>query len=205
MDDARLLQAIRSGAPGAFDAFVDRYGRRLMAFGMRMCGQRQDAEDVFQDTLLKAYKSLEDLRDPAALRTWLFRIVANQCRMKRRKEIPSRELPLDDLGPPGWEGNGSPDGEWGEGIPQAVFDWSHLPEAAAERAQMREALETALAELPPDYRMVVLLRDLEGLSTREAADALGLGLSAAKMRLHRGRLALRKRLEQVFQPAGGKA
>ncbi|MCB1034740.1 MAG: sigma-70 family RNA polymerase sigma factor, partial [Acidobacteria bacterium] len=100
--------------------------------------------------------------------------------------------------PPGWE----PDGD-GNGFPAAaVLDWSRLPEAAAHRREVRQALEAALQELPPDYRMVVLLRDLEGLSTQEAAEALGLGLSAVKMRLHRGRLALRKSLESVFDSGG---
>lgn len=193
MNDAQLLDAIRTEAPGAFDAFVERYGRRLMAFGMRMCRQREDAEDVFQDTLLKAYKSLQGLREPAALKTWLYRVAANQCRMKRRKEAPGRELALEDLGPPGWELDG------GDGAPAAVPDWSRLPDAVAQRTEVRQALESALEELPQDYRMVVLLRDLEGLSTQEAADALGLGLSAVKMRLHRGRLALRKSLESVFK------
>lgn len=191
MDDAQLIAAVAESRPGAFDAFVDRYGRRLLAFGKRMCGSRQDAEDVFQETLLKAYQGLAKVRDPRAVRTWLFRVVSSQCLMKRRKERPEREIPLETYKPRGLD--------FGE--PVEIPDWSHLPEDDARRAELHAALEEALAELPPELRVVVLLRDVEGLSTREAADALDLGVSAVKMRLHRARLALRGQLERYHEKA----
>lgn len=184
LTDAELLDAARNHRPGAFDAFVERYGRRLFAFGMRMCGHREDAEDVFQETLLQAFKGLDSLREPAAMRTWLFRVVANQCLMKRRKEQPEREIPLAELKPPGWA----------EGTPAPVADWS--AGSAAEQAELRAMLEQAIGQLPRDWRVVLLLRDVEGLSTRETAEILGLGASTVKMRLHRARLALRQRLSE---------
>jgi RNA polymerase sigma-70 factor (ECF subfamily) len=181
-----LLAAARHGEPAAFEAFAFRYGRGLMAFGMRMCGQREDAEDVLQETLLKAFLGLKDVREPRAIRTWLFRVAANQCLMKRRSEKhgQDRTLSIEEFAPPGWE----------TGQPVDIPDWSGLPDEGAERAELREALEQALAEVPFDYRIVVVLRDVEGLSTEETADILGLRPSAVKMRLHRARLALRQHL-----------
>jgi len=190
MTDEELLEAVKRDDPGAFDAFVDRYGRRLMAFGVRMCGHHEDAEDVFQETLLKAYLGLKDLREPKALRTWLYRVAANACRMKRRKEKPSREISLDAFKPAGFD----------EAMTAEIPDWSGLPDDATERAELRTALEKEIAQLPPDYRLVLLLRDVEGLSTQETADALQVRVPAVKMRLHRARMALRGQLE-AFQVA----
>jgi RNA polymerase sigma-70 factor (ECF subfamily) len=192
--DERLLEAARSDEPGAFDAFVQHYGRRLFAFGMRMCGHREDAEDVFQETLMKAFLGLKDLREAGAVRTWLFRVASNQCLMKRRgeKNEPARHLSLDRFKPPGWE----------EGQPRDVPDWSGLPDEGAQRAELRAALERAISDLAPDYRLVVILRDVEGLSTEQTAEALGVRIPTVKMRLHRARMALREQLAR-FQDASG--
>jgi len=192
MTDQQLFEAVVNERPGAFDAFVERYGRRLLAFGIRMCGDVEDAEDIFQETLLAAYQGLARLREPGAMRTWLYRVASNACRMKRRKEKPSRTISIEEFRPPGWE----------DGFTPEIPDWSQLPDDAGARAELRGALEEGIAELPPDYRIVLLLRDVEGLSTEEAAEALGLGISAVKMRLHRARLALRARLEEHHVAAG---
>jgi RNA polymerase sigma-70 factor (ECF subfamily) len=192
MDDERLLRAIVENEPGAFEEFVRRYGRRLMAFSVRTCNNVENAEDVFQDTLLKAYLALASLREPRALRTWLYRVAANNCRMMRRRER-ARQISLDDYKPPGWE-----DGEVIE-----VADWSDLPDDAAGRAELRQAFEEGLRELPAEYRMVVLMRDVEGLSTRETAEALDIGESAVKMRLHRARMALRQHLSEHHERVEG--
>jgi RNA polymerase sigma-70 factor (ECF subfamily) len=191
----RLLAAARRNEPGAFDAFAQRYGRRLFAFGMRVCGHREDAEDVFQETLMKAFLGLKDLRDPGAVRTWLFRVAANQCLMKRRGERtePAAQLSLDRFKPPGWE-----NGELAE-----VPDWSSLPDDGAQRAELRDALERAILTLPKDYRVVVVLRDVEGLTTEEAAEVLGVRIPTVKMRLHRARMALREKLARFH--AGSEA
>lgn len=192
LSDEELLRKIRDGEGDAFDAFVARYGRRLLAFGMRMCGgHREDAEDVFQETLLKAYQGLEELRDPGAVRTWLFRVASNQCLMKRRKEKPDREVSL------GFDG--------GDGVdfaaPIEITDWSRRPDDQAEIAELQAVLGGAISDLAPELRIVVLLRDVEGLSTKETAEALDLGASAVKMRLHRGRMALRERLAHYHEAA----
>lgn len=182
LSDEELLEAVRRDDPHAFDAFVDRFGRRVLAFGQRMCGHREDAEDVAQETLLRAFQGLGELRAAGAVQSWLFRVAANACLMKRRKQSHAREISLEELKPPGWEDGSMPE----------VPDWSSLPERSAARAELRDALEAGLGRLPPDYRVVLLMRDVEGLSTRETAEALQIGEPAVKMRLHRARLALRE-------------
>jgi RNA polymerase sigma-70 factor (ECF subfamily) len=184
-EDEVILRALQEGEPQAFDRFVSRFGNRIFAFGIRMCGQREDAEDVFQDTLLTVYRKIRSLREPGALTTWLYRIVANSCLSRRRKSkfAPKRELSLEELLPQG-------------GV---VEDGPVLPEETGPagelyRQELTEALEKAVRDLSPDYRIVWLMRDVEGLSTEETAEALGLTISNVKMRLHRARLALRKRL-----------
>jgi RNA polymerase sigma-70 factor (ECF subfamily) len=187
-----VLRDVQQGVAGAFERFVDTFGNRIYAFGMRMCGQREDAEDVFQDTLVTAYRSLTSLREPRALTSWLYRSVANACLMKRRKSkfAPMRELSLEELLPKG--------GVVDEGpiLPNELG-----PESAAYRRELGEALDVAVRDLPPEYRIVWLMRDVEGLSTEETAEALDLGVSNVKMRLHRARLVLRQKLA-AFAPQG---
>jgi RNA polymerase sigma-70 factor, ECF subfamily len=182
--DEAILRGVVDGVPGAFDQFVERFGNRLYAFGLRMCGQREDAEDVFQETLVSVFQKLQTLREPGALTTWLYRIVANACLTKRRRSryAPERELSLEEL---------LPDGEVLEG---PILPDYHGPEADLYRRELSEALEAGVRDLPPDFRIVWLMRDVEGLSTEETAEALGISLPNTKMRLHRARMALRRRL-----------
>lgn len=180
-----VLAAVQAGEPGAFDRFVDRFGNRIYAFGMRMCGQREDAEDVFQDTLITAYRKISTLRESGALTTWLYRIVANTCWSRRRKSkfAPDQELSLEELLPRGGVVEAGP-----------VLPEEAGPAAGVYRKELTQALEKAVGDLSPENRIVWLMRDVEGLSTEETAEALNLGVSSVKMRLHRARLALRKEL-----------
>lgn len=185
MTDSELLEAIREERPGAFDALVDRYGDRLFRFGRRMCGDREDASDVLQETLIAAYKALKTLDHPEAMRTWLYRVASNACLMMRRKGKyePEREISLEELMPLGEDG------------PRAeIPDASDLPDAEAERGEIVARVREAIGDLPPAYRIVLVMRDMEGLSTREVAEALGIGEPGVKMRLHRARLMVRKAL-----------
>ena len=188
-DDKTLLEKIRRDDPDAFDLFVEQYGDRLYGFGVRMCGEREDARDVVQDTLLQAYRSLKGLKEPGALKSWLYRVASNACLMKRRKGKfePDRELSLEDLMP-------RDAGEARAEIPDA----SVLPDEALERARARHAVREAIDALPSNYRIVLVMRDMEQLTTRETAQALGLAETAVKMRLHRARLMVRKHLEAAL-------
>jgi len=183
--ETEILAEVQRGEPGAFDRFANHFANRIYAFSMRMCGHREDAEDVVQDTLIAAYRKLSDLREPKALTSWLYRTVSNACLMKRRRSkfAPKQELSLESLLPQGGTVDDGP-----------VLPSEQDPEAGAYRAELSEALEQAVRDLPPDYRIVWLMREVEELSTEETAEALGIGISNVKMRLHRARLALRKRL-----------
>ncbi len=188
-DDTTLLERIRRDEPGAFDAFVAAYGDRIYGFGRRVCGETEDARDVVQDTLLQAYLSLKDLQHPEALRSWLYRVAANACLMKRRKGKfePARELSLEELAP-------RPGGGPGIEIP----DPGSLPDESLERARIRERVQAAIGDLPARYRIVLVMRDMEYLSTEETAEALSLPVTTVKMRLHRARLMVRQRLEAAL-------
>jgi RNA polymerase sigma-70 factor (ECF subfamily) len=191
--DRELLDGIRRDAPGAFEEFVRRYGGRIYGFGMRVCGEVEDAKDVAQDTLFQAFRALKDVKEPEALRSWLYRVVSNACLMRRRKGKyePKQELTLEELMPRGRE-----DAEI------EIPDAATLPDDEAARAEIQTAVHAGIRELPPEYRMVLLLRDIEQLSTREVAVALSLTESNVKMRLHRARLMLRKVLaKRLGQPS----
>ena len=185
-----LAEAVLRGDESAFDRFAEEARRRLYRFGQMMCGQREDAEDVLQETLLQAFRKLHTLETPAAVQGWLFRIARNACLMKRRRSkfAPKQELPLEEFLPAR-----GPDGQ-----PQ-VTDWSSLPEVAAMNTELREHLRAAIRKLPPLYRMALVLLDVEGLDPDEAAHALGVNHNVLKTRLHRARLAVRKELAAYLE------
>ena len=183
--DSLLLDKIRNDEPDAFDRLVECYGDRIYAYGMRMCGHREDASDVFQDTMLQAFRSLKTLKEPKALRSWLYRVVSNACLMKRRKGKfePRRELSLEELMPAN-----------ADQASVEIPDLADLPDDAVVRREARQAVRDAIDTLPASYRQVLVLRDIEQLSTREAARALDVPESTIKMRLHRARVMVRNHL-----------
>jgi len=188
-----LLRRIKQNEPGAFEHFAHVFGDRIFAFGMRVCGDREDAQDVAQDTLLQAFRSLKTLKEPRAIRSWLYRVASNACLMKRRKSSGAkRELSLEELKP-------RLDGQAGAEIP----DFRPLPDEAASREELRAAVQCAIRELPKHYRIVLVLRDMEQLTTRETAEALELPEPTIKMRLHRARLMVRRSLEATLRDDDG--
>jgi RNA polymerase sigma-70 factor (ECF subfamily) len=172
--EVELAKALLAGHAGAFDEFVEHFRSKIFQYSWLMCGQREDAEEVAQETLLKVFESFADLREPEQVRSWVFRIAKNACLMKRRKSVfaPDHEVPLDE----------------------DICDRSQLPDGELLRHERSGALHAAVAALPETYRSVVLLRDLEELSTEETAQILGVSQDVVKTRLHRGRLALRQKL-----------
>ena len=190
--DRRLLESIRRDAPGAFEEFVQRYGSRIYGFGMRVCGEREDARDVAQETLIQAFRALKNVKEPQALRSWLYRVVSNACLMQRRKGKyePGQELALEELMPRGRE-------EAEIQIPDA----RRLPDDELARAEIEQTVHAGIRQLPPQYSMVLMLRDIEQLSTQETAVALDVPESTIKMRLHRARLMLRKVLAEKLGQA----
>jgi RNA polymerase sigma-70 factor, ECF subfamily len=188
--DTQLAMELMKGDDSAFTEFVNAFHSRLAKYSFLMCGHRQDAEEVAQETLLRVFENIEQLHDPARLKAWVFRIAKNECLMKRRKSVfaPQTELSLDELRP-----NISPGGRL------EIADWSSLPDDLLLDSELREALAGAIGRLPEIYRSVVLLRDVEELTTEEAAEVLEISADSVKTRLHRGRLALRQEMDRYLQ------
>ena len=179
-DEVELARALTSGEPQAFERFVEHFRSKIFHYSLMMCGQPDDAEEVAQETLLKVFQNFDHLREPEHVRAWIFRIAKNACLMQRRKSVfaPEQELSVEEL-PPSSE----------------ITDSANLPEDELQRSEVRAVLHQVISELPPAYRCVVLLRDIEQLSTDEAAQILDLTAEAVKTRLHRARLAMRQKLD----------
>ena len=189
-EDYELVQAINAGRTDRFAELVNRYEKKLYNFGLRMCGSVQDAEDMVQDTFLNVFKYLGSFRYETKLRNWMYRIATSACIKRRRKSkfAPDRELSLDEFMP----------GD-GEGVPREIPDWANVPLDQLLDEELAKTVKTGIDSLPDKYRMVLLLRDIEGFSTAEAAQILDLTESNVKVRLHRARLYLRDRLKDYFE------
>ena len=181
---AELITGAAKGNVQALERLLMKAQEVAYRFSRMVCGGPLDAEDVMQDALLKTYQHVNRIRDPQAFRTWLYRTVRNACLMKRRRRSgePERLLSLDELLPVS-DGRTEPAGA------------GRNPEALALDRASRHGLVKALRALPPSYRSIVFLREMEGLSTREVAQVLKISEPNVKMRLHRARLFLRKQLE----------
>jgi RNA polymerase sigma-70 factor (ECF subfamily) len=185
-DDAPLLARLRAGEPDAYEELVRRHGPALLAVARRVLGREQDARDAFQDALLAAFRALPGFEGRCRLGTWLHRIVVNAALMRLRSAARHPEAALDELLPE-FDATGH--------HVTAIAEWPESAERLLLRREVRERVRECIARLPVAYRSVLLLRDVEGLSTEEAADALGLSAAATKVRLHRARQALRTLLE----------
>jgi RNA polymerase sigma-70 factor (ECF subfamily) len=196
-DELQLARDLMAGSAGAFEHFVDLYHGKIFRYSFTMCGHREDAEEVAQETLMKVFENLSQLREPEHMKAWVFRIAKNACLSKRRKSVfaPARELSLEELRP-------HRDGESGE---LDIADWSALPDASAQNAELKTALDHAVQKLPELYRAIFLLRDVECLSTADCARILDVSEDVVKTRLHRARLLLRAGLDAYMktgQPKG---
>ncbi len=188
-EEIELARQLLEGKPEAFDRFVGHFRAKIFSYSRIMCGHREDAEEVVQETLLKVFENFGQLREPEHVRAWVFRIAKNACLMKRRKSIyaPQQELSLDELTPAR--------GTSGDPMKIEIADWSGIPEDEVLRSELQRVLGTAIAEMPEIYRSVMLLRDVEELSTEETAQVLDVNSDAVKTRLHRARLLARKKLD----------
>jgi RNA polymerase sigma-70 factor (ECF subfamily) len=191
--DGPLIAAILNGDEQAFTELMQRYEGRIYAFGFRMCGRHEDALDLTQETFLTAFQSLGTLRNESALTSWLYRIATNICLMQKKKR--SREVVADlelDAYLPTCDTRGWPN----------IVDWSDAPEQALLNEEAQQQIQKALLEIPAKYRAVFILRDIDGLSTAEAADILGIRENTVKVQLHRARVQLRAIIERYFKERG---
>jgi RNA polymerase sigma-70 factor (ECF subfamily) len=189
-NDFDLIQAINSGQVEKFHDLVTRYEQKLYNFSVRMCRDRSDAEDMVQDTFLNVFRYLKDFRYESKFKNWLYKVAASTCIKKRRKSkfAPERELSLDEFRP----------GDEAE-APEQVPQWALLPLDKLLNRELADTINQGILSLPKKYRMVILLRDIEGFSTDETAQILDLSPANVKVRLHRARLFLRDKLKGYFE------
>lgn len=191
-EETRLVEAARAGDIGAFESLVRRYDRNVFRIAQHITQNREDAEDVVQDAFLKAYQNLGQFQGQSKFYTWLVRIAVNEALMRLRRRRPERMISLDE------------DVKTEEdSMPREVADWSPNPEQQYTQAELKEILGKTIQGLPPSFRTVFVLRDVEGLSTEETASALELSVPAVKSRLLRARLQLRERLTKYFKRRDG--
>src|SRR6195256_812510 len=187
-EELSLVRAAKQGDDAAFEELVRRYDRNVFRIAQHITQNREDAEDVVQEAFLKAYGNLAKFQGQSKFYPWLVRIAVNEALMKLRRRRPERTVSLDE------------DIKTDEdSVPREVADWSPNPEQQYNQAELREILTKTIQGLPSSFRTVFVLRDVEGLSTEETAEALELSIPAVKSRLLRARLPLRERLNKYFK------
>ncbi|MEW6674150.1 MAG: sigma-70 family RNA polymerase sigma factor [Thermodesulfobacteriota bacterium] len=188
-DDSKLIAAINSGQKHLFLDLVTRYQQRLYNFGLRMCRDTSDAEDLVQDTFLNVFKYLKNFRYETKFKNWLYRIASSVCIKKRRKSkfAPERELSLEEFIP-------REDAPAQTELP----DWAAIPLDKLLNDELSDTIQDAIQSLPEKYRLVIVLRDIEEFSTEETAQILKISPANVKVRLHRARLFLKEKLQEYY-------
>jgi RNA polymerase sigma-70 factor, ECF subfamily len=178
-EETVLVERARDGDRAAFEELVRRHADRLHAVILRFVADADEAQEATQEAFLRAWRSIERFQGRSRFFTWLYRIGINEAK-RRAARRPPPAASLDD-----------------DPVPEAP-DWSNAPETRFDQADLRRVLERSIRALPIEYRMPLVLRDVEGLSTRESAEVMELGEAAFKSRLHRARLAVRRALDEYF-------
>jgi RNA polymerase sigma-70 factor (ECF subfamily) len=189
-NDFDLIQSINSGQVDKFHDLVKRYEQKLYNFSLRMCRDHSDAEDMVQETFLNIFRYLKGFRYETKFKNWLYKVAASTCIKKRRKSkfAPEKELSLDEFRP-------SEDAAPPDQVPQ----WALLPLDKLLNEELAGAINRGILSIPEKYRMVIVLRDIEGFSTAETAQILNISSANVKVRLHRARLYLRDKLKGYFE------
>jgi RNA polymerase sigma-70 factor, ECF subfamily len=186
-NDLDLVHATQNGDTSAFEQLVGRYDRKLFRIAEHVTRNREDSEDVVQESFLKAFQHLGEFREHSQFSTWLFRITVNQALMKLRKRRTTKDVSLDE------------DFQAAEDIlPREIADWTPNPEELYRAFELRDILIKTLEELQPILRTVFVLRDIEELSVDQTAEVLAVSPAAVKARLWRARLQLRELLSEYF-------
>ena len=190
-EEQALVDRARTGDASAFTELVDKYERKIFRLAKHITQNDEDAEDVLQESFMKAYSNLDSFQGQSKFYTWLVRIAVNEALMKLRKRKSDRTVSLDE-----------PHETEEDTVSREIAVWEDDPEQKYSREELRGILERAVESLKPAFRTVFVLRDIEELSTEETAEALGISIPAVKSRLLRARLQLRERLTRVFRRKG---
>jgi len=194
IDESVLVSQAREGDTRAFGELVRRYEGKIFRLAQHVTNNREDAEDVLQETFMKAYEHLDQFKGDSKFYTWIVRIAVNQALMKLRRRKTDKSVSLDEQIDTGEDT-----------IVREIAAWDEDPEQRFSREELGEILDHAVDALEPPYRSVFVLRDVEELSTEETAEALGLSIPAVKSRLLRARLQLREKLTRYFKRKGDDA
>jgi len=194
IEESALVTQAREGDTTAFAELVRRYEGKIFRLAQHVTQNREDAEDVLQETFMKAYEHLDQFKGDSKFYTWIVRIAVNQALMKLRRRKTDKSVSLDEQIDTGEDT-----------VVREIAAWGENPEESFSREELGEVLDTAIQSLEPLYRSVFVLRDIEELSTEETADALGLSVPAVKSRLLRARLQLREKLTRFFKRKGDDA
>jgi RNA polymerase sigma-70 factor (ECF subfamily) len=186
----KAVEFLQSGDDAGVEQALALLQNTVFSFSMRVCGHREDAEDTMQEVLLKSVPQLPKFDNPKALLVWLYKVAKNRCLMNRRKSkfAPAHELSLEELMPDRKE------------LEQLSADGKINPESFAIRSEQASRLRDAVQKLPPQYRIVLVLRDMEGLTDDEVAEISGVRSGTVRVRLHRARLFVRKELMRRWMP-----
>ncbi len=193
-EDRQLILRLQAGDERAVHELADRYSARIFQLAMRHMKNREDAEEVTQDVLMKVYRKVGAFRGDAALSSWIYRITFNTAMSRLRTNRLARATAEERD-----RASAAQDAQDGPRAPRQPADWSRMPDEEMLRGQLRGAVAEAIQELPEIYREPVLLRDIQGLTTEEASSRLHLKDQTLKSRLHRGRVMLRERLRAYAQ------
>jgi len=190
----RAVELLRDGDVASVEQALGLLQNTVFSFSMRVCGHREDAEDTMQEVLLKSLPHLPGFQSPRALLVWLYKVAKNRCLMSRRKSkfAPAKELSLNELMPDRIE------------LKQLSSDGRINPESFAIRSEQASRLREAVQKLPPQYRIVLVLRDMEGLTDDEVGEITGVRPGTVRVRLHRGRLFVRKELMRTWMAGSAK-
>jgi RNA polymerase sigma-70 factor (ECF subfamily) len=194
IEEAEQIEKARGGDARAFGDLIGKYERKIFRLAQHITQNREDAEDVLQETFLKAYEHLNQFQGNSKFYTWIVRIAVNQALMKLRKRKSDKTVSMDE---------GIDTGE--DVVVREIAAWDEDPEQRYSREELNEILTAAVDSLAPAYRTVFVLRDVEDLSTEETAEALELSIPAVKSRLLRARLQLREKLTKFFKRKGDDA
>jgi RNA polymerase sigma-70 factor (ECF subfamily) len=194
LSDDELVQRARARDMGAFEALVDRHEEKIYRLAMRFVRNETDAREILQETFLSAWRNLDGFQGKAQFASWLYRVAVNAALMQLRSQRRHPQVGVDELTP---EALGEAARVAGPGL-GAGDDWSKRPDEQFQSDELRRQIQSAVDALPESQRAVFLLRDVDGLSTEETGELLGLTVPTVKTRLHRARLALREAIGRYF-------
>lgn len=179
-EERKLIERASGGDPSAFNRLMEAHERRMYAVALRMCGNREDAQDCLQEAMLRVYRAISGFKGQSSFGTWVYRITMNTCLDELRRKKNKQSTSLDNLLDMGW----------------SPVDEGNTPEQHALKAETRSCLHSAIHALPDDMRSAIVLRDIQGLSYEEIAQTLDINVGTIKSRISRGREKLREKLKE---------